>query len=92
MEIEKINIEEVYGEPIDEDDTIFKLSNSGKKANMNVGELLLNLSRLYDESFRIPFCFMINRDTAIRIANDRHEGKLDKEWYKNEMGGCFYDN
>ena len=28
MEIEKINIEEVYGEPIDEDDTIFKLSNS----------------------------------------------------------------
>ena len=31
MEIEKINIEEVYGEPIDENDTIFKLSNSGKK-------------------------------------------------------------
>ena len=29
--MEKINVEEVYGEPYDEDDTIFKLSNSGKK-------------------------------------------------------------
>ena len=34
MEIEKINIEEVYGEPIDENDTIFKVSNSGKRADM----------------------------------------------------------
>ena len=29
--MEKINVEEIYGEPIDEDDTIFLLSNSGKK-------------------------------------------------------------
>ena len=31
--MEKINVEEVYGEPYDEDDTIFKLSNSGKKSS-----------------------------------------------------------
>lgn len=41
MEIEKINIEEVYGEPIDEDDTIFNLSNSGKKKKLKCIVLMI---------------------------------------------------
>ena len=75
MEIEKINIEEVYGEPYDEDDTIFKLSNSGHVARMNfVSDMIFDfycrralLNNEYVDSYEI---------TTI-IANDRHEGKLN---------------
>ena len=71
--MEKINVEEVYGEPIDEDDTIFKLSNSGKRAHMYcVNDFILNLYRLY-ESIDDDVDYY---ELATRISNDRHEGKL----------------
>ena len=77
MEIEKINIEEVYGEPIDENDTIFKLSNSGKRADMYcVNDLILDYYRV-DEPIDEHVDYY---ELATRINNDRHEGKLNKEW------------
>ena len=83
MEIEKINIEEVYGEPIDEDDTIFKLSNSEKRVDMYcVNDIILDYYKLYeslDEEF-VDFY-----ELATRINNDRHEGKLNIELIKNKM-------
>ena len=49
--MEKINVEEIYGEPIDEDDTIFNLSNSGKRADMYcVNDLILDYYKLYESS------------------------------------------
>ena len=83
MEIEKINIEEVYGEPIDEDDTIFKLSNSGKKSQMYcVNDLILDFYRLYESIDKEHVDYY---ELATRINNDRHEGKLNKELIKNKM-------
>ena len=83
MEIEKINIEEVYGEPIDENDTIFKLSNSGKRADMYcVNDLILDYYRLYESKDEEWIDYY---ELATRINNDRHEGKLNKEWIKNKM-------
>ena len=81
--MEKINIEEVYGEPIDEDDTIFKLSNSRHFAKMNyVNDEIFDfyckcavLNNEYVDSYEI---------TTI-IANDYHEGKLNETWIKNKM-------
>ena len=86
MEIEKINIEEVYGEPIDENDTIFKLSNSGKRAYMGAGDILLSLCSSNND-FRMPTAFIASDDIAIRIVNDRHEGILIdrlREFERNE--------
>ena len=89
--MERINVEEVYGEPIDEEDLIFKLSNSGKKANMGVGDFILNAYRANekqnDKYFQIPTGFIISDEMIIRIANDRHEGILIdrlKEFEENE--------
>ena len=84
--MEKINVEEIYGEPIDEDDTIFKLSNSGKRANMGASDFLLSLCSLNNDS-RMPSAFLMSNDIAVRIANDRHEGILMdrfREFERNE--------
>ena len=86
MEIEKINIEEVYGEPIDENDTIFKLSNSGKRAYMGVYDILSSLCSSYND-IRIPTASIATNDIAIRIVNDSHEGILIdrlREFGRNE--------
>ncbi len=81
--MEIINVEEIYGEPIDEDDTIFKLSNSGKKAEMYcVNDLILDFYKLYESTDEKNVDFY---ELATRINNDRHEGKLNKEWIKNKM-------
>ena len=81
--MERINVEEVYGEPIDEDDTIFKLSNSGKRVDMYcVNDLILDYYKLY-ESLGEEFVDIY--ELATRINNDRHEGKLNKEWIENKM-------
>ena len=84
--MEKINIEEVYGEPIDENDTIFKLSNSGKKAYMGASDLLSLCSS--NKYFRMPIAYITSDDDiTIRIANDNHEGILIdrlREFERNE--------
>ena len=81
--MEKINVEEVYGEPYDEVDTIFKLSNSGKKAQMYcVNDLILDFYKLYESKGEEDVDFY---ELATRINNDRHEGKLNKEWIENKM-------
>ena len=80
--MEKINVEEIFGEPIDEDDVIFKLSNSGKKAYMSSRDFLsLCIS---NNNFRMPTAFIISNDIAIRIANDYHEGILIDRWREFE--------
>ena len=81
--MERINVEEIYGEPYDEDDTIFKLSNSEKKAEMYcVNNLILDFYRLYESKDEE---YVDYYDLATRINNDRHEGKLNKEWIENKM-------
>ena len=87
--MEKINVEEVYGEPYDEDDTIFKLSNSGKKAQMYcVNDLILDFYKLYESKDEEHVDFY---ELATRINNDRHEGKLNKEWIENKMIEMNYE-
>ena len=81
--MEKINVEEVYGEPIDEDDTIFKLSNTGKKTEMYcVNDVILDFYRLYES---IDEEHVDYYELATRINNDRHDGKLNIEWIKDKM-------
>ena len=83
MEIEKINIEEVYGEPIDEDDTIFKVSNSGKRADMYfINNLILDYYKTYETSYEEVVDFY---ELTTRINNDRHEGKINKKWMENKI-------
>ena len=67
--MERINIEEVYGEPLDEEDLIFKLSNSGKKVNMHIDVDTL-LTYMFNEQYDDEY------EMSVRIANDRHEGRI----------------
>lgn len=80
--MERINIEEVYGEPIDENDTIFKLSNSGEKAAMFVGDSSTLESYKIDELLNHKCVDLY--ELSVRIANDRHEGKIDNVSTENE--------
>ena len=67
--MERINIEEVYGEPNDENDLIFKLSNSGKKVNMHIDVDVL-LTYMSNEQYEDEY------EMSVRLANDIHEGRI----------------
>ena len=67
--MERINIEEVYGEPNDENDLIFKLSNSGKKVNMHIDVDVL-LTYMFNEQYEDEY------EMSVRLANDIHEGRI----------------
>ena len=94
MEIEKINIEEVYGEPIDENDTIFKVSNSGKKAQMYcIDHTVLDFYKLCELKDNEHYDFY---ELTTRINNDRHEGRINLNLIEDKIDrtlwGLLNDN